>query len=128
MKPLILALALLTGCSAVNKTALISSTASLACDWGQTRSMAMDNWKYGWEANPFLGEKPPPYAVDMYFIIVAGINTLTWMAMPKKYKWVIPTVVTFVQAPTIVENHKWTPGYCGFGDKEDRFDTYAREK
>lgn len=113
MKALILVI--LVGCSNVhvNRAALVASTASLAWDWSQTRGMAERGWDGGaTERNPIMGSSPGVGFVDQYFLSVIVVNTLVWLAMPQRYRAVLPAVVTGVQARTIMGNMQ-TAGVWG---------------
>lgn len=105
MRAALLAL-LLVGCSNVhvNRAALYASTAALACDWGQTRGAAELNWQYATEENPIMGPTPTTGTVDGYFAIIGMVNVLLFAAMPRRYRWIVPTVITGVQTTQIVRN------------------------
>jgi hypothetical protein len=115
MKTLIIALALLSGCSFknLNRATLAASTASLACDWGQTRSAASNHWKGRYEANPIMGTNPGTRTVDTYFASTVVLNAAIWYFIPEKLKSIIPGVVIGFQANTIAGNLDTTQGVCG---------------
>lgn len=106
----LLALVALAGCSigARNRAALAVSTAALACDWMQTRTVAgygmNGEWGDYWEKNPLIGSRPDHRTIDFYFAGALFANTLTWVLMPERYRWAVPAVVTTTQAATIVGN------------------------
>jgi hypothetical protein len=111
---LTLVLLLLVGCSNryVNGTALAVSTAALAVDWSQTRSMAEDGWVGHREANPIMGANPRTWTVDQYFLSVALVNAIIWAAMPERWRSAVPLGVAAVQAKTIAGNAPKT-GWIG---------------
>jgi hypothetical protein len=109
----VLLVALLCSCVHLDRAALASSTAALACDWGYTRSAASDGWRGFEESNPVLGRTPSPARVDAYFAIVAGLNTLAWFLTPPKLRAGLPAVVTAQQADAIANNRRYLGGVCG---------------
>jgi hypothetical protein len=112
---LILVLALLvTGCSNryVNGAALAVSTAALAVDWSQTRSMAESGWACCTERNPIMGPEPRTSTVDQYFLGVIAVNAIIWAATPERWRAVAPLGLTAIQARTIVRNSAQT-GWLG---------------
>ncbi len=110
----LLALLSLSGCtlSQVNKAALVTSTATLACDWAQTRGAAAD-WGGRMEANPVLGPQPSQTKVDFYFVGILAANAVAWVLLPKQARAAVSGVVTGVQTKTIIGNFE-TASYCGF--------------
>lgn len=104
----------LVGCGAVNKAALVTSTASLVCDWAQTRSAARTGWATTMEGNPIMGPTPTTRTVDLYFAGTIAINTALWIAMPRRAKSIVPIAVTAAQVPTIAGNASTTRTICGF--------------
>jgi hypothetical protein len=115
MKTIVLVLVLVSGCSFknLNRATLAASTASLACDWGQTRSAASNHWKGRYEANPIMGMNPSTGTVDVYFASTIAINAAIWYLMPEKLKSLLPVGVIGVQANTIAGNLDTTQGVCG---------------
>ncbi len=95
----------------VNRTALVTSTAALACDWAQTRASAAEGWNQFVEENPVMGASPSVRVVDAYFLTVAAINTTIWYLLPERFKSVLPVGVTVAQAKTIHHNNQ-TIGWC----------------
>ena len=110
---LALTLLLSVGCTAMNRTMLAVSTASLVCDWGQTHHFAAGGWKNSEEINVVLGPKPTTKAVDVYFAGVIFTNVLLWMVMSKSLKSLVPFGVTVVQTDVIINNMP-DGGLCGF--------------
>lgn len=104
---------LATGCTATNRAMLVASTATVVCDWAQTRGRASADWVGYRETNPMLGTTPSVMTVDGYFAIVAGFNALIWLAMPERYKSVVPTALIAVQADAIQYNVSGRAGLCG---------------
>lgn len=107
-----------TGCAHVDRATLITSTVSLACDWGQTRSMAANDWAHPTgpqryeEANPIMGKHPSTLVVDTYFMSAALINAAAWLVIPKGWRSAAPVAVTARQALAITRNVEHT-GWCG---------------
>lgn len=105
---------LATGCVHVNRTTLVASTAALACDWAQTRSMARRDWPDGsYDRNPILGGRPDTLHVDVYFATAAVWNALLWYALPKRWKSVPTLGVVAVQARPVMANVESTGTICG---------------
>lgn len=85
----------------------------LVCDWGQTRSAAANGWDGQWEGNPIMGRKPTTNAVDLYFLAAIGLNTLVWYVMPRRYRMIIPVVVTLTQLQPVSHNIETGLTPCG---------------
>lgn len=92
---------------------------AIACDWGATRAYAEDGWRYGnREMNPIIGGMPSPLEVDVYFLGVLALSALGWHLTPRRWKLIVPIVVTAIQADAIVHNagrKVANPGVCGIG-------------
>ena len=99
------------GCSHVNRTTLVASSAALACDWVQTRAAASDGWVDFEEANPIMGRTPSVNTVDAYFATAAIANAAIWYFMPSSVKSLLPITVTAFQVRTIRRNID-TIGWC----------------
>lgn len=104
---------------AIDVTALVASTAALACDWAQTRGVSQGSWMSRGtytsgikEYNPLLGAAPSPRALDVYFASAAVINAALWVALPKRYRAIIPGIVIAAESRTIYNNIPYT-GMCG---------------
>lgn len=108
----VLALALLAGCVHMDRAMLVTSTATLACDWMQTRAVAQAAPSYDWERNPMLGKTPSVGQVDAYFAGSALANLALWAIIPEKWRAAAPAVLTATQIYTIADNTK-TIGVCG---------------
>lgn len=108
-----LLLVCLVGCIHVDRAALVTSSAALACDWLQTRSAASSGWHEMSEGNPLLGSEPTPQAVDTYFAAVVLTNALLWYVTPARWRSAVPLGVVAVQTKTIARNTP-TTGLCGF--------------
>ena len=117
MRTIVIIALLATGCGQlrnVNRASLVASTTSLACDWGQTRAAASAGWQGTEEANPMLGPTPTTTQVDTYFAVTAIVNAAIYVAMPERYRWILPSAVTAVQVDTIRGNLSTSPGpRCG---------------
>lgn len=103
--------AMLGGCGAgglsiANGTALGVSTATLACDWGQTRKAAGTGWRDHHDSNPVMGPTPSTGAVDAYFLAAIVLNAGIWYVMPKRLRSVIPAILTVGQISTISDNNR----------------------
>jgi hypothetical protein len=109
------------GCSSVslNRSALVASTASIACDWGQTRRIAAHGWRDSTgpviETNPILGVMPGVHAVDLYFVGAVAINAVAWLLAPPRYRSAAPIIATVVEVNTIASNTQKSDqaGICG---------------
>jgi hypothetical protein len=91
-------------CKHVNRATLVASTAAVACDWGHTRSYAAAGWPGVHESNPIMGREPTTGTVDLYFAYAIAANALVWLAMPEKYRSVVPIAVLGVQANTVARD------------------------
>lgn len=107
-------------CTQINRATLAASTAALACDWAQTRSVAERGWGTQREVNPIMGPTPTATQVDSYFAVVALWNVALWMALPKRLKSVPPLAVMAVEYDPIHTNLSTTSdratrntGVCG---------------
>lgn len=105
-------LVLATGCGARNHILFASSTVVLACDWGQTRSHAAGGWEGTQEMNPIMGTNPSPGRVDAMFATSATVNTALFAALPKRWAWVVPAVLTAAHSVAVVSNFD-VAGVCG---------------
>jgi len=97
----------------VNRASLVASSVALVCDWGQTRHMAASGWGTHMETNPLLGTKPTVGIVDGYFAATVLINSALWVALPERWRSIIPVAVIGVQAPVIHGNQALGAGVCG---------------
>ena len=108
-----------SGLTIANGTALGVSSASLLCDWAQTRRASDAGWTMQHEQNPIMGRDPSSRTVDAYFLGAAALNVLAWRLMPRRWRVVIPSIVFVVQADSIRSNIAesrpgWTDmGVCG---------------
>ena len=104
-------LAMLGGCAMsgltiANGTALGVSTATLACDWWQTRTVAAADWPHGkYEGNPLIGPKPSASTVDLYFAGVIAASVLAWRLMPRRWRMIIPSAIIAVQARAMIVSY-----------------------
>jgi len=87
-----------------NRTALVISTAAIACDWSQTRSWNDIRWQGVYETNPLLGEMPQAGEIDAYFWIVSIANIAAWAISPPRYRWISQSVVVGLQAQAVIPN------------------------
>ncbi len=114
MRGIVILLSTLIACTPVNRTVLATSTLTIACDWGQTRSYASRGWAGGYtEANPILGETPSAGQVDLYFASAIAINAALYFVLPKSIRAVVPTGVTVRQSVSVYNNHQIKPNFCG---------------
>lgn len=114
-----LVLALLVGCSPTawkraDRTTFALAAASIACDWGQTRSAAAEGWSGGrHEANPMMGINPDVGTVDAYMGMSLATTTLVWLVLPHKVGPFVMGGVLAAEANTIEGNRATTRGTCG---------------
>jgi hypothetical protein len=120
-------LALLSGCGApaltiANGVGLGVQTAALACDWSSTRSVAERGWvdaqgRGQHESNPAIqamgGRKPAPNVIDGYFLGVVALSAIGWYVMPRRYRFVVPLLVTAIEAKAVYNNVVHRTGVCG---------------
>lgn len=127
MRPLLLAI-LLSGCGVpaltiANHVGLGVSSAALACDWHGTRAIAEAGWgeyrdahgdrRERYESNPMLGPEPALGTVDAYFLTMLGASVLGWYVLPKRYRLVVPLLVTAIETKAVVNNVVNRVGVCG---------------
>lgn len=94
-----------TACTHFDKATLVTSTATLAWDWSQTRGAAEQGFSGArHENNPIMGSHPSPGQVDVYFVSTVLINTALWLMLPKSWRSVIPASVTLVQTRQVYMN------------------------
>lgn len=122
MKILLLITMLLSGCVRtqndlaryVDTTLLVTSTTTIACDWGYTHKMADAGWGRYAEANPLLGPRPSTGEVNAYFVSMIALNAIAWVLTPPKYRAIVPLVVTVRQSYAISNNTETVGGFCGY--------------
>ncbi len=101
------------GCATVDRVSLGMSVAELACDWGQTRIAAVDDWQDRREANPILGEAPSVAHVNAYMIGAMALDITAYLALPKRWRWASALTVAGFEANTVQGNRMTTRGTCG---------------
>lgn len=97
-----------SGCSlsTVNGVALGGALATVACDWGQTRRLAANDWpRNSFEMNPVLGSQPSTTEVDLYFAGYLLTTYALWRIMPRELRWVPAVFTVGMQADAILQNH-----------------------
>lgn len=118
-----------SGLTIANGIALGASSATLACDWGQTRRFAEVDWRqpvpgarpeanayYRWsESNPLLGAHPTTGEVDVYFAGALAATLLAWRMLPRRWRIAVPLVITAIQLKAIANtvDADFRPGLCG---------------
>jgi hypothetical protein len=98
---------LLVACAAsprVERGALAVSAASIACDWGQTRSMASAGWGSYREDNHVLGPHPTVGAVDAYFTVYLATHLLAGVLLPRRLRLPAAGLVLAQQVPAVAGN------------------------
>lgn len=115
----ILVVMMVAGCTHTNRATLAASSLALACDWGQTMSVATTRWAPSdagrmprYEANPLLGRHPDASMVNAYFFTAMAANVLTWVLMPKQIKSAVPVAVLAVEYGPVTNNVA-RAGVCG---------------
>lgn len=114
----ILPILLLLGCVHMDRATLVTSAASIACDWGQTHAAAARGWvdpsgAMQTEANPIMGTNPSTAKVDAYFLGAEVLNAAIWYVLPKAWKTIYALPVTGMQTFTVYGNTKENLGVCG---------------
>lgn len=95
----------------VDRGTLVTSTLLLAADGAQTMSAALTRHdKY--EENPLMTDRPPPLLVGGYFAFCISVNALVWLAVPPRYRSMLPLGVAVAQAVQVRQNLATT---CVFG-------------
>lgn len=87
-----------------NALTLATSTTTLAVDYHQTYGMARLGWRDHHEGNPIMGTTPSTGEVSVYFASAALINAALWVALPPRWRSVVPIAVIGVQLQTISAN------------------------
>lgn len=103
-----------TACAHVDRAALATSTATLACDWGYTHRAAARGWENHYESNAILGPTPSTREVAVYFGSALVLNAALWLITPTGYRSIVPVAVTAVQLDMIQYNSRTVGGACGF--------------
>jgi hypothetical protein len=88
----------------MDRGALVASTATLACDWAQTRGAAERGWIGYREGNPMLGKTPSVGAVDAYFATATLVSIAAWYLLPRGWRAVTHTAIAVWQMDTIANN------------------------
>lgn len=109
----VLAAIAVSGCAHMDVASLVTSEASLACDWGQTRSAAVAGWHGYAEENSIIGPNPSAMRVDMYFATAAILDAAVWLVLPKGWRSAPPVALTVMEAKVIHGNEATTAGVCG---------------
>ncbi len=99
-------------CTHVNRATLAASTVALAWDGVYTYRAAAANWHGGppcsggvqIESNPIMGRNPSTGTVVSYFATAISLNAVLWLAMPERYKSLVPLGIIGVQTRTIAGN------------------------
>lgn len=103
----VLAIVLMGGCATFERITLVAATASLVCDWSQTRSWSELGWPDGYrERNPVLGPMPATSVIDVYFLGAIVLSSAIWMRTPPGYRWLPALLVTAVQWPVVMDNER----------------------
>lgn len=107
--------ALLASACSLNKAAIHTSTALLACDWGQTRGAARAGWPGGtYESNVILGEHPTARQVDAYFAAAIAIDWLLFYLTPPRWRALGQAGIIGVEAWAVSSNWRIDGmGRCG---------------
>ncbi len=73
-----------------------------------------------YEDNPVLGQHPNTHQIDAYFGIIAAVNVVLWLALPSRYRSLVPMALAAVEVQPIAENLNTTAegitrnsGVCG---------------
>jgi len=97
-----------------DRTMFVMAAASIACDWGQTRSAADENWSGGrHEANFMMGPAPDVGTVDAYMGMMLATTTLVWLVLPHKVGPFVMGGIVGAEANTIYGNMSTVRGTCG---------------
>lgn len=101
-----------TACAHIDRAALATSTATLACDWGSTRQAAGTGWRLTYEDNPILGLEPSVRAVDGYFAAMIAAQLLAWYLVPRPWRIAGAVALTAFETYYVIDNMPNT-GLCG---------------
>ena len=96
-----------TSCVHADRAMLAVSTATIACDWGQTRQAAKSGWGVYYEKNPYLGEEPGVLRVDSYFVTMLAANALIWVVVPEKWRTVYGITITGIQGRALYRSMEY---------------------
>ncbi len=107
----------ITACSGslqhVNRIALFTAEATIACDLGQTESAASSGWHNRYERNPIMGDKPSSGEVAAYMTGAALATALVWYVAPSWLRPFVAGSVAALEVRTIAVNVPTTAGLCG---------------
>lgn len=99
---------------AVDRATLVSSTLTIACDYGQTMYHARQGWPNGREElNPIMGPTPSTAVVTTYFVSAAVVNAVAPYVLPAWARSVVRGAVTARQAVAIEHNMQVGTPMCG---------------
>ena len=100
-----LLLAALCACATARDAALLGGAEALvAVDVAQTLDMNRHPERHYFEANPLLGLHPTDTRILASGIVGAVCTAAVWYVLPRKIRWVAPTVVIVGELPTIAGN------------------------
>lgn len=104
----------LAGCSpaalrGINRAGAAVAAASLAVDWCQTRSAAVERWggdrqEGGMPAAMLIGHQPSAGAVDAYFALSSLVILGAAQAIPARYRPLAYAAIVGVEAVTVRGN------------------------
>lgn len=119
MKLIAMVLVVASGCAKFDRympaTALIVSSALVACDAAQTIRVASEGWPDGRrETNWLMSDRPSVATIATYNLGVIVANVAVWALTPKKYRSIAPAALAGMEAH-IIHNHDLVHGvgYCG---------------
>lgn len=114
-KSLVLAALMTAGCAASDRVLLVTSTALIACDIGQTATSAHDGWRESRERNPVILNTNTE-GIVMYGTAGAALNAWVWAALPTGWRTVYGVAVSAAEMWAI--NDSLHRRYVCFGDSQ----------
>jgi hypothetical protein len=83
---------------------IAAADAAIVIDAWQT--LDLRNHSGVWEANPLLGERPSQTRIILFGSVAAPlVSTALWLVLPKRARWIVPTLIIPVECAFIVSNH-----------------------
>lgn len=112
----------LAGCGArsakvMDVSTMVASNVMLAADATYTVRVARDRWsggrhEIGMPALQIMGPTPSASAVGAYFVGAIAVNTALWIALPPKWRSIIPGMIIGAQADALAWDYagcRWCP-------------------
>lgn len=104
MRGALLFAAVLAGCVASDRVALVSGAAVLACDMAKTAVGAGEGWRYTTENNPVLRDGSTGRVVT-YGLLSEGALVIGWYLLPTGWRTALGSGVAGGEAAVLVHGY-----------------------